>query len=239
MFVRDFETRLSYQGMKLEDYLKKLEQEVQQCREQYEDWYIENPWKGNLAYWAALILPPALFLFLGNKAMKFYNRKMRKPDMVVDVDSEGNNIVGEVSDKLSSIQEIILALGTALSASYGVGLSNKYTSFDKYLDCISIDNTNYNIYRKIFKNPNYSNYQKDIWKFGALVECPDGDNSICTVNSQKCCYNSDCKYYDPKLAKGFDPSLLKKEYNCKPNCCAPGCCYDDYFIDVCIGNIKD
>ena len=221
---------------KLDSYLNKLEQESLTCQANYQDWYVDNPWKGNLAYWASLILPSALFLFLGNKAMKYYNRKTEKP--IGPTDSSGNRPNVDVDDKLSSLQKALLGLGTGIVLTYSQLFANKFNKFNKHLECVGIDSRNGGIFRSIEKDPDKPSYHKNIWKFGAMVECPKGDESWCIVNSQKSCYDPSDELYDPELAKGFDPSLLNEEYDCKPSCCDPGCCYDDYFIKVCIGEIK-
>ena len=180
---------------KLDDYLKGLQQEIDQCWNKYEYWHGENSWRDVLAIFSSIIVPPVLLTFCAYKIMKFFNRHTRKTvketqsEPVIEETEDGKYKVVEKpvsttekkDDSLSLIQYVVLGLSMALGFICSDHLLGKFSPLKNFTICRQKELRN----KEIIKFAEIRRLKDEADIYGIEVNCLKGDEGDCMTNSQK------------------------------------------------------
>ena len=187
----------------LEEYIKKLKDEMYEAKNTYEDKYRVHPWKGYLLEWFPIALATAFNISL-SFAIKIFNymrlKKSLNANPQASMPAEG--LWGKSS--LSFLQTMFLGAVSGATLFYGLVKSKNYSALSQLIEADDIWSKNdwilYNL-----NDPEHPDFVESIRLYGAEIVCKPlypGDMlySSCYVNSQKRFYVPGRKYYDPKLA---------------------------------------
>lgn len=187
----------------LEEYIKKLKDEMYEAKNTYEDKYIVHPWKGYLLEWFPIALATAFNISI-NFAVKIFNymrlKKSLNANPQVPMPAEG---LWEKSS-LSFLQTMFLGVVSGATLFLGYIKSKDYNSVSQLVDADIIWSKNdwilYNL-----NDLEYPEFVESIRLYGAEIVCKPSDfqdklNTDCHVNSQERFFIKGCKRYDPDLA---------------------------------------
>ncbi len=211
----------------LEEYIKKLEDEMNEAKNKYMDKYHIHR-KGFLYDMFPIILAITFNISL-NFAVKIFNyirlKKSLNANPQAPMPAEG---LWEKSS-LSFLQTMFLGVVSGATLFYGLVKSRNYSALPQLIEADDIWSKNdwilYNL-----KDPDHPDLVESIRLYGAEIEChpisfADKINKQCHVNSQKRFYIPGRKHYDPELAAtlisdstpklGFNKSIRSKNYEKK------------------------
>ena len=190
----------------LEEYIKKLKDEMYEAKNTYEDKYIVHPWKGYLLEWFPIALATAFNISL-NFAVKIFNymrlKKSLNANPQVPMPAEG---LWEKSS-LSFLQTMFLGLVSGATLFLGYIKSKDYNSVSQLVDADIIWSKNdwilYNL-----NDLEYPEFVESIRLYGAEIVCKPSDfqdklNTDCHVNSQEYFFDINDEDYDPVLASAI------------------------------------
>ena len=141
------------------------------------------------------IIFPLLTYFVGSKLFKFYNRRTRTPQYVDNtIEQNGEHLASVIDDGLSALQSICLTITTGIASFYGILRSVATLPANMLTDCIQLRLRNEDINDQIF-----GALKEDIQKYGAIIECSEGNTGLCYVDSQLWCFNPKSECYDPVI----------------------------------------
>ena len=200
----DLGGKTTYVGTEfLEEYIKKLEDEMNEAKNKYMDKYHIHPWKGFLYEMFPIILAIAFNISL-NFTVKIFNyirlKKSLNANPQAPMPAEG---LWEKSS-LSFLQTMFLGVVPGATLFYGLVKSKNYSALPQLIEADDIWSKNdwilYNL-----KDPDHPDFVESIRLYGAEIEChpmsfADKINKQCHVNSQERFFIKGCKRYDPDLA---------------------------------------
>ena len=187
----------------LEEYIKKLEDEINEVGNKYKDKYHIHPWKGFLCEWFPMLLAAGFNISL-NFAVKMYNYIKLKNSLNANpqnpVSTEG--LWGKSSP--SSLQTMLLGVASGISLLLGLIKSKDYSSIVQKSKARKVWLKNYMIFFQL-SNPRHPDFVESIKTYGAEIICRpsfphDKLYMDCEVNSQERFFTKGCKSYDPELA---------------------------------------
>ena len=168
----------------LEEYIKKLKDEMYEAKNTYEDRYRVHPWKGYLLEWFPIALATAFNISL-NFAVKIFNymrlKKSLNANPQVPMPAKG---LWEKSS-LSFLQTMFLGAVSGATLFYGLVKSKNYSELSQLIEADDNDWILYNL-----NDPERPDFVESIRLYGAEVVCKPlypGDKlySSCYVNSQE------------------------------------------------------
>ena len=190
----------------LEEYIKKLEDEMNEAKNKYMDKYHIHPWKGFLYEMFPIILAIAFNISL-NFAVKMFNyirlKKSLNANPQAPMPAEG---LWEKSS-LSFLQTMFLGVVSGATLFYGLVKSKNYSALPQLIEADDIWSKNdwilYNL-----KDPDHPDFVESIRLYGAEIECnpmsfADKINKQCHVNSQEYFFDINDEDYDPALASAI------------------------------------
>lgn len=184
---------------KFEAYKQSLVSEVEKCLQKYDDYHGKDSKKGLLLMLLPPLVIPLSISIAAFKIMKSYNRNTRVPI------SNGDNMPGKVYDKLSTFQTIMLGTLYGVSAFVGLLIANKFSPEHFAINCGELDLRNRSIYRQLTLEPGEDlipgSSIDGILKYGARIECQEGNIGLCRAHSQLWCHNPNSNCYDSAMLK--------------------------------------
>lgn len=199
----DLGGKTTYVGSEhLEEYIKKLEDEMYEAKNTYMDRYHIHPWKGYLLEWFPIALATAFNISL-SFAVKIFNYMRLKSSLNANpqapIPAEG--LWGKSS--LSFLQTMFLGVVSGATLFLGYIKSKDYNNLSQLLDSSDIWEKNRDIIKDLTEAIN--DPEQTLRLYGAEIICipmnfADKLNKDCQVNSQKRFYIPGNKKYDPILA---------------------------------------
>lgn len=191
---------------KLKTYKQNLALEVEECLQRHRERHGEGSWKGFLLMLLPSLVIPLLVATVGFKGIKSYNRRTRIPIKNEDGTSE------QVNDKLSILQVAMLGILYGATTFVGLLVANKFSPEHDAINCWALDIRNKSICRQLTLEPGEERIPGSsidgILKYGARIECHEGDTGLCRAHSQLQCFYTDSDCYDPVI---FTKELLPLE----------------------------
>lgn len=171
----------------LEEYIKKLKDEMYEAKNTYEDRYRVHPWKGYLLEWFPIALATAFNISL-SFAIKIFNYMRLKKSL--NANSQASMPVEGLWGKssLSFLQTMFLGLVSGATLFLGYIKSKDYNNLSQLLDSSDIWEKNRDIIRDLTEAIN--DPEQTLRLYGAEIICipmnfADKFNKDCQVNSQK------------------------------------------------------
>ena len=203
----DLGGKTTYVGSEhLEEYIKKLEDEMYEAKNIYMDRYHIHPWKGYLLEWFPIALATAFNISL-SFAVKIFNYLRLKNSLNANpqnpIPAEG---LWEKSS-LSFLQTMLLGVVSGATLFLGYIKSKDYNSVSQLVDADIIWSKNAWILNYL-TNLEYPEFVRSIQLYGAEVVCKPSDfsdklNTDCHVNSQEYLFDVNDEDYDPELASAI------------------------------------
>lgn len=187
----------------LEEYIKKLKDEMCEARNTYADRYLVHPWKGYLWEWFPIALATAFNISL-SFAIKIFNYMRLKNSLNTNQQNPMPTEGLWEKSSLSFLQTMFLGVVSGATLFLGYIKSKDYNSVSQLVEADDIWSKNdwilYNL-----NDPEHPEFVESIRLYGAEIVCKPSDfqdklNTDCHVNSQKRFYIPGRKHYDPELA---------------------------------------
>ena len=190
----------------LEEYIKKLKDEMYEAKNTYEDKYRVHPWKGYLLEWFPIALATAFNISL-SFAIKIFNymrlKKSLNANPQASMPAEG--LLGKSS--LSFLQTMFLGTVSGATLFYGLVKSKNYSELSQLIEADDIwSKNNWILYN--LNDPEHPDFVESIRLYGAEIVCKPSDfldklNTDCHVNSQEYFFDINDEDYDPALASAI------------------------------------
>ena len=203
----DLGGKTTYVGSEhLEEYIKKLEDEMYEAKNTYMDKYHIHPWKGYLLEWFPIALATAFNISL-SFAVKIFNYMRLKNSLNANpqapMPAEG---LWEKSS-LSFLQTIFLGAVSGATLFYGLVKSKNYSASSQLIDADDIWSKNAWILYNL-NDQEHPDFVESIRLYGAEIVChpmsfADKINKQCHVNSQEYFFDINDEDYDPELASAI------------------------------------
>lgn len=187
----------------LEEYIKKLEDEINEVGNKYRDRYLIHPWKGFLQELFPILLAIAFNISL-DFAVKMYNYIKLKNSLNANSQNPASTDGLWKKSSLSSLQTMFVGVTSGIALLLGLIKSKINSSAVQKIDASEVFSKNYKIFSQL-NDPRVPDFVESIKTFGAEIICHpssplDKLYMDCNVNSQERFFTKGCKSYDPELA---------------------------------------
>lgn len=190
----------------LEEYIKKLKDEMNEAKNTYMDRYHIHPWKGYLLTWFPIVLATAFNISLCF-ALKIFNYMRLKNSLNINPQNPTPTEGLWKNSSLSFLQKMLLGVVSGATVLLGSIKSKDYDAVSQLVDADAIWSKNEWILYSL-TDLECPEIVKSIQLYGAEIVCKPSDfldklNTKCYVNSQEYLFDINDEDYDPELASAI------------------------------------
>ena len=190
----------------LDDYVKELEDEINEVGNKYRDRYHIHPWKGFLCQWIPILLAVGFHISL-DFAMKMYNYIKLKNSLNANSQNPASTKELWKKSSLSSLQKMLVGATSGIALFLGLVKSKINSPAVQNIDASFVFSKNYRIFSQL-SDPEHPDFVESIKTFGAEIICRpsfprDKLYMNCIVNSQEYLFDTNDEDYYPALTSAI------------------------------------
>lgn len=190
----------------LDDYVKELEDEINEVGNKYRDRYHIHPWKGFLCQWIPILLAIGFHISL-DFAVKMYNYIKLKNSLNANSQNPASTKELWKKSSLSSLQKMFVGATSGIALFLGLVQSKINSPAVQNIDASFVFSKNYRIFSQL-SDPEHPDFVESIKTFGAEIICRpsfprDKLYMNCIVNSQEYLFDTNDEDYYPALTSAI------------------------------------